>query len=68
MKSLLVFLKKNPLVTASLLIGIVDSPITFFSGVFLGKGEYLIGVLLYLISTILWTVSTVIYWKLILNR
>jgi hypothetical protein len=66
-KNLLLWLKKNPLVTVSLLIGIIESPITFFSGIFLGEGNYLAGVLLYLMSTVLWVVSTIIYWKLLLK-
>jgi hypothetical protein len=68
LKNLLAFLKKNPLVMWSLILGILDSPLTFFSGVFLGQERYLIGVLLYLISTLLWIVSSILYWKLMLDR
>jgi hypothetical protein len=67
MKNLLLWIKKNPLVGWSLIIGIIDSPITYFAGVFVGKEDYLIGVLLYSLSTVLWTISTIIYWKLLLK-
>jgi hypothetical protein len=67
MKNLLLFLKKHPLVGMSLLIGIIESPITYYSGIFLGEGAYLQSILLYCLSTLLWVVSTIIYWKLILK-
>lgn len=68
MRNLLHWLKSHPLVSVSLGIGIIEAPITFYSGIFLGMGNLLAGAGLYSVSTLLWVVSTIIYWKLILNR
>ena len=68
MKNLHQFLKNHPLVVLSLLIGIIEAPITFYSGVFLGKGIYLIAALFFCMSTFLWVISTIIYYKLILKE
>lgn len=62
------FLKQNPLVSVSLLIGVVEAPISFYSGVFLGGGSFLIGALLYSVSTLLWVGSTLIYFWILINK
>jgi hypothetical protein len=67
-RNLLAFIKAHPLVGVSLLVGVIEAPIGFYSGIFVGKDCYLIGGFLYCISTMLWIVSTLIYYKLILKE
>ena len=68
MKSLLHWLKVHPLVTWSLIIAIIDSPLTLYSGIFLGKEWWVPGLLLYSVSMLLGVIETIIYWKLILSK
>ena len=54
----------NKLILASLIICILNSPLIWFSGIFVGEEEYILGACLFIASLILNLIDIIIYWIL----
>jgi hypothetical protein len=71
MKSLRLAIKsslKNPLVIASLVLGVLGAPPVYFSGIFIGQGQELIGGLLFLIYVVIYTLDALVTLTLLIKR
>jgi len=71
MKSLLLEVKeslKNPLVKASLLLGLLGAAPLWYSGIFLGEGQEWLGLLLFLLYLAIYTVDCLVTLTIILKR
>jgi hypothetical protein len=51
-----------------MVIYIITSALTWFSGVYIGRGEDVLGLLLYLPCVLLGLIDFIIYWVLIFRR
>lgn len=60
-------IKRNPLVLVTLGIWLINSPLLWFSGIYVGQGEVLVGGLFFLAYTIIGLVDAGIYWLLMLG-
>lgn len=59
--------KSHPLVLATLAIWLISSPLLWFSGVWLGRGEVLLAVLAFGTYTVIGLVDVGVYWMLIFD-
>ena len=59
---------KNPLVLASLLLGIAGAPPMYYSGIFIGQGKEVLGGLCFIAYVVIYTVDALITLTLIINR
>lgn len=60
-------LLRNKLILTTLGIWLVSSPMLWYSGILLGRGQEALAGWLYLAYTVLGLVDSIIYWKLIFD-
>lgn len=59
---------KNPLIVASLILGIIGAPFLWFSGTYLGRGQEVLGAVLFIIYVVICTIDALVTLTLLTRR